>query len=99
MAAGKSGGSAGETNFLEGTSMSAHVGGGGIQENVAPRSPDIRLFAPGRVWRGGGGTGGAGAAFEPVGGRGLAGSRHGGGRRGCVGLRARLVGCPLRVHA
>lgn len=40
-------------------------GGGGIRENVAPRSPDIRLFAPGRFGgavevRGGGAAGARG---------------------------------------
>lgn len=64
MAAGKSGGSAGEITFLEGTSVSALAGGGvGKYRKVWP--PGLRIFSYSH-WVGGGrqrhwGAGAAGA--------------------------------------
>lgn len=88
MAAGKSGGSAGEITFLEGTSISAPAGGGmGKYRKVWP--PGLRIFSYSH-WVGvGGGGGGRG-----TGGRGLLGRWRGGNVlrarwvrvRGCGGL-------------
>lgn len=77
MAAGKSGGSTGEINFLEGTSMSALAGvgqGREIRGNVAP-DPGCSVIRAGWFGGGGGGTGGGGGRGD--GGEGMCGESAG----------------------